>query len=579
VFSNSKAEGTLKIQGGDPGETGQPAAPGSIVCCGVRIDPYGFDHAVTRVLAAAQEREPVAVHLCNAYTLSLARGDPALGALLNRGDLNFPDGMPLIWIARHLGLDLRTRVYGPDLMEAVLDRGRHIGLRHFFYGSTPAVLERLVDQICARFPGLIVAGVNAPPFRPLTALEEADVIDQLKGSEAQIVWVGLGTPKQDEFVDRFRDLLGMPLVAVGAAFDFHAGTVPQAPHFIQQFGLEWAYRLLREPRRLWRRYLFGNIEFLRGLLDTGTLLEAPARQPSADIDSPNLPKVAVLMTSHNRRDRTLACLASLFAQAQPAWQLRVVLIDAGSTDGTAEAVRVQFPMVEVRAAGGDLYWAGGMRLADEAASLSSPDFFLWLNDDVVLDQDAIRELLQTYRDVSNPTIDDTSQSSVWRGLGAARVIVVGATRDPTTAELTYSGVRRSFHRTRFHLVPPGERPRKVDTMNGNIVLVSAGARSELGNLDPAFQHGMADYDYGLRAKALGIPVWVAPGTIGTCPRNAGANPWRRGSLKLSQRLRALRSPKGIPPRDWAAFTRRHAGPLWPLYWASPYLRAAFRRRA
>lgn len=256
---------------GNPTAARNPAIPGSFVCCGVRIDAYGFDQAVERILEAAQAREPLAVHLCNAYTLALARKEPGLEALLNRGDLNFPDGMPLVWIARRLGLELRTRVYGPDLMEAVLDRGRSLGLRHFFYGSTQPVLDCLVERSCARFPGLVVAGVAAPPFRPLTALEQAQVVDELKKSNADVVWVGLGTPKQDEFVDRFRDLLQVPLMAVGAAFDFHAGTVSQAPHILQTLGLEWSYRLLREPRRLWRRYLFGNFSFVRGVIQEGYL--------------------------------------------------------------------------------------------------------------------------------------------------------------------------------------------------------------------------------------------------------------------------------------------------------------------
>lgn len=227
----------------------------------MRIDAVDLDEAADWVVAQARAGAPASVHLCNAYTLSLATTDAALAETLDRGDRNLPDGMPLVWIARRLGLPMENRVYGPDLMLAVLDRGRAVGLRHYLYGSTDDVLADLRAALTDRFPGLDIAGAESPPFRPLTPEEEGAVVDRIKGSGAHIVWVGIGTPRQDVFVDAFRDRLGVPLMAVGAAFDFHAGRKKQAPAWLQKRGLEWAFRLVTEPRRLWRRYLIGNARF------------------------------------------------------------------------------------------------------------------------------------------------------------------------------------------------------------------------------------------------------------------------------------------------------------------------------
>ncbi|MBK9180789.1 MAG: WecB/TagA/CpsF family glycosyltransferase [Acidimicrobiales bacterium] len=247
---------------------------GAFRCCGVRIDALTHEAAVRAVLAGG----PRAVHLCNAYTLSLALDDAGLHAALDRGDLNLPDGMPLVWLGRRAGFEhLQTRVYGPDLMAASVDRGRVTGTRHFLYGSTPAVLDALAAALEARFPGARLVGHHSPPFRELTPAEEDGVTELVRATTPDIVWVGLGTPRQDLFVDRFRDRIGATLVAVGAAFDFLAGTKPQAPRVLQQAGLEWAYRLAREPRRLWRRYLIGNGVFLQGVARGGVAVEVPPR--------------------------------------------------------------------------------------------------------------------------------------------------------------------------------------------------------------------------------------------------------------------------------------------------------------
>jgi N-acetylglucosaminyldiphosphoundecaprenol N-acetyl-beta-D-mannosaminyltransferase len=186
--------------------------------------------------------------------------------LINRGDINLPDGRPVAALAKYLGLTPSVeRVGGPDLMDAVLDQGRKLGLRHYLYGSTEQTITLLRQRLLERYPGVQLVGSEAPPFRPLEASERRAMIDRIRAADPHIVWVGLGTPKQDEFVDRFRDELGTTLIAIGAAFDFLAGVKPRAPLFVQRVGLEWAFRLATEPRRLWRRYLLGGVSFLRGV--------------------------------------------------------------------------------------------------------------------------------------------------------------------------------------------------------------------------------------------------------------------------------------------------------------------------
>ena len=208
------------------------------------------------------------VHLCNAYTIALADKDPGLRSLLRRSTLNFPDGTSVVWANRVLHRNTsvpEVRVYGPDLFLDVVARGRAAGLRHFLVGSTPYVLERLAHELGRRFPGVTVVGTSSPPFRELTDCEMAEQIRLLLSSGAQVVWLGLGTPKQDWEAARLAAAVPAVFCAVGAAFDFVAGTKKQAPAWMQRRGLEWSYRLATEPRRLWRRYLFGNARFLRAV--------------------------------------------------------------------------------------------------------------------------------------------------------------------------------------------------------------------------------------------------------------------------------------------------------------------------
>jgi N-acetylglucosaminyldiphosphoundecaprenol N-acetyl-beta-D-mannosaminyltransferase len=175
--------------------------------------------------------------------------------------------MPLVWLAHHSGVTCADRVDGPDFMLRMCETGIEDGLRHFFYGGRPGVPERLANQLEARFPRLNIVGMYSPPFRRTGAIEEAKVIDSINNAAPDAVWIGLGTPKQDLWLAQHRPFLSAPLLAaVGAAFDFHAGLIRQAPQWMQQRGLEWMYRLSREPRRLWHRYLVYNPLFVASVL-------------------------------------------------------------------------------------------------------------------------------------------------------------------------------------------------------------------------------------------------------------------------------------------------------------------------
>jgi exopolysaccharide biosynthesis WecB/TagA/CpsF family protein len=215
--------------------------------------------------APAAPRPGLDIHQCTAHTLSEADRDPALLDLLRSASINFPDGKSVVWANRlvHHGLGLPTeRVYGPDLVADVVELGQDAGLRHFLLGSTPDVLDRLETNLLARYPRAIIVGTESPPFRELDPSERRHQADRIRASGAQIVWVGLGTPKQDREAARLAATLPLVAVAVGAAFDFIAGTKSQAPRWMRDNGLEWTYRLASEPRRLWRRYLFGNTRFV-----------------------------------------------------------------------------------------------------------------------------------------------------------------------------------------------------------------------------------------------------------------------------------------------------------------------------
>lgn len=219
---------------------------------------------VSTVLGWVERRERRYVNVFAVESLLKCRDDARLSQIVNAADLVLTDGMPLVWIGRHIaGLKLE-RCYGPDVMVEVMAAGCARGVRHYLYGGADeTILDRLEERLRARFPDLIIVGRHVPPHRPLTEAESEAVVADIHASRADIVWVGIGTPKQDYWVGEFRQRLKTPaLLAVGAAFNFHAGTVSQAPRWMMRSGLEWLYRLLAEPRRLWRRYLIGNPRFV-----------------------------------------------------------------------------------------------------------------------------------------------------------------------------------------------------------------------------------------------------------------------------------------------------------------------------
>lgn len=202
------------------------------------------------------------VNVCTTHTVLECYDAPALRDIVNGSGLATPDGMPLVWLGKLYGQHVE-RVYGPDLMLALCESGQARGYRHFLYGGAAGVPEVLAAKLEARFPAIQIVGTYSPPFRPLSESEEHDIVAMIDASEADIVWVGLGTPKQDYWVAKFRPLLQAPvLIAVGAAFDFHAGRIKQAPRWMQRSGLEWFFRLTQDPRRLWKRYIFGNPRFV-----------------------------------------------------------------------------------------------------------------------------------------------------------------------------------------------------------------------------------------------------------------------------------------------------------------------------
>ncbi len=204
-----------------------------------------------------------AVHTVMAFSEDDELRDAVLGA-----DLTVPDGQPLVWAMNALGHDLPSRVYGPDLMEKACARAARTGLRFYLYGGrTQGALVQLALNLRQRHPGLQIVGGHCPPFRPLTDAEEAAVVDEINRSGADVVWVGIGVPKQEKWMAQIRARLDAPvLIGVGAAFDFHAGLVPQAPRALQRLGMEWVFRLAQEPRRLWRRYLRYNPRFVAGFV-------------------------------------------------------------------------------------------------------------------------------------------------------------------------------------------------------------------------------------------------------------------------------------------------------------------------
>lgn len=243
-----------------------PGAPFKVL--GIPIAAVQIPDVVAKMeewIAGRQRSHYICV--ANVHVIMEGRQDPSFGEVLRSADLCVPDGMPLIWVGRAHGRALNNRVYGPDLMIDFCRSTKDAGYTHFFLGGKAGVAEKLSHELQSRFPGVQVAGIYSPPFRPLTQEEDDAITAEINRVAPDVLWVGLGCPKQERWMREHRDKLRVPVVVgVGQAFDIHSGEAPQAPLWMRKNGLEWLYRLYREPRRLWRRYLIYNTKFIFTLL-------------------------------------------------------------------------------------------------------------------------------------------------------------------------------------------------------------------------------------------------------------------------------------------------------------------------
>ncbi|EIG58455.1 glycosyltransferase family 2 protein [Bradyrhizobium sp. WSM1253] len=270
------------------------------------------------------------------------------------------------------------------------------------------------------------------------------------------------------------------------------------------------------------------------------------------------PTVAVLLTCHNRRETTLRTLKSVQAAVQDSCHPRIVLVDDGSRDGTAEAVKQAYPDAVVRSGDGQLYWNGGMRLAWEVASAGQPDFYLWLNDDTQLRPNAIKDLLERYERAAR-----------------SRTIIVGRTVDPASKETTYGGYRHAngVSKIRFRRLTSNEE--RCHTMNGNCVLIPGMALGEVGGMRSQYRHAFGDNDYGLRATKCGYDLLELKEPIAEQERNFAYHEAVR-TLTLKNWRFILFHPKGVPVREWFFFCKTHGGWLWPVNFAVRYLKMVWR---
>jgi len=273
--------------------------------------------------------------------------------------------------------------------------------------------------------------------------------------------------------------------------------------------------------------------------------------------------ICVLMTCFNRKRETLACLHAIAnSNSLKSIRLKCVLVDDGSTDGTSEAVKKEFPWVEVVHGDGSLFWCRGMYEAVQIAQQGCYDFHLWLNDDTHLKLDAIAKLLSTYTDFSKKT--------------GRPVVVVGTAADKISGKLTYGGqvAASRFRPFTFRKVWSETDAVECETMNGNVALIPTEIAKAVGNLDPVFEHAMGDIDYGLRVRQAGYKLFVAPGFVGHCSNNSNVGTYLDKTLPFGDRWKRMLSRKGLPVNSWLQLTRRHGGFIWPLYFVWPYMQVA-----
>jgi N-acetylglucosaminyldiphosphoundecaprenol N-acetyl-beta-D-mannosaminyltransferase len=246
-----------------------PAAPPAMptqAVLGIPLALTTYEHTLDWIDAAVAARARSYICVAAVHTVMASQEDPELRAAVHGADFTVPDGQPLIWAMNALGHDLSSRVYGPELMDRACARAARTGRRFYLYGGrSQGALVELARMLRLRHPGLQIVGGHAPPFRTLTEAEDEAIVADIRRCRPDVIWVGIGVPRQEKWMARMRDRIDAPvLIGVGAAFDFHAGIVAQAPERLQRIGLEWAFRLSQEPRRLWRRYLRYNPWFVAG---------------------------------------------------------------------------------------------------------------------------------------------------------------------------------------------------------------------------------------------------------------------------------------------------------------------------
>ena len=272
-------------------------------------------------------------------------------------------------------------------------------------------------------------------------------------------------------------------------------------------------------------------------------------------------KIYAILTSHNRKESTLECLRRLEGAAEIAKvNLKAILVDDGSTDGTAEAVEREFDWVKVTRGDGSLFWNKGMHLGFSEAIKQGADAYLWVNDDTHIVEDALLRIIKTEQELENKS--------------GKPVVVSGATADEATGKITYGGdlARGWFRRFTYQKVWDQHNPMECHIAQGNFLLIPNAVAQEVGNIDPVFEHAMGDTDYTLRVRDAGFSVFVAPGVMGYCSNNSTQGTFNDYSLTFQQRWKAILQRKGLPLRSWLHFTRRHGGLIWPLYFVWPYFK-------
>jgi len=230
---------------------------------GIPVTAQLYLDAIEAFLSAVKDRRPFRAHFATVHSVVEATRNEALHTVFESADMVAADGMPIVWLSRRRGAPWAERVCGPDVMLSLCDRGREIGMRHYFVGGRPGTPEALAERLATQFPGLVVVGTASPAFGPVDPAETVVLLDAINRAAPDVVWVGLGSPKQEFWAAEHAGSLLAPLILpVGAAFDFHSGRLRRAPRWMQKAGLEWLFRLGSEPRRLFKRYVTTNARFL-----------------------------------------------------------------------------------------------------------------------------------------------------------------------------------------------------------------------------------------------------------------------------------------------------------------------------